>query len=378
MTTSEIPANNTDAAQSKPTTLDFKGGGWVVVLALGLAAIVCVVQMIKIPDQLRWRDGQPPPPALSNSFDLHTATVPVGLIAVYRPKDAMQVMVDPSLLDREGMAEANKSNFTKYIVADDRVIGVTINGEARAYPLRVLTYHEVANDTLGGVPILVSYCPISGSAVVFDRRVGDKTLQFGMSGLIYNSNILLYDIQDDEPLESLWSQMTATPIQGVAAGKPSLKPLPSRVMFWQDWQDAHPDTTVIAGDPRLMKQYRSDPFLTYPTHDGTSKFPVRPLMPRDDGHTKDVFLIVRADGEEATFPSSQVEQNVDPGGTWRTTVGDTPVTIHFRKGRTLPHVLWAEADDPAKPLGSSQIAYRFVWYAHANAENVQASGQKPG
>lgn len=364
-TTNATPPNPTE---ERPTTLSLRDGGWVVVAALALAMIVCVVQMMKIPDQLRWRDGEPPPPALSNGFDLHTARVPVGLIAIYRPKDGMEVMDEPGLYDETDMVDANKSFFSKYIVGDDRVIGLTLNGESRAYPLRVLTYHDAANDVLGGIPIVVSYCPISGSAVAYDRRVGDKTLTFGMSGLIYNSNILLYDVQEAEPLRSLWSQISGTPVQGVAPSTLALKPLPSRVMFWKDWRDAHPKTTVIAGDPRLKKQYRSDPFLDYPSQDGISKFPLRPKFPRADGHTKDVFLTLRAGEAELVVNAPQVAANVDPGGTWRTTVGDTPVSIFYRTGRVMPPVLWGEASDPDQPLDSAQIAYRFAWYAHEHLD----------
>jgi hypothetical protein len=118
---------------------------------------------------------------------------------------------------------------------DVRVIGVEVGGEARAYPLAVLNWHELVNDTLGGLPILVSDCPRCATGMVFDRTLDGRTRQFGVSGLLYRSDLLLYDHQT----ESLWSQIAATAVTGELAGK-KLNLLGSRQQRWMDWLSAHP------------------------------------------------------------------------------------------------------------------------------------------
>ena len=94
-----------------------------------------------------------------------------------------------------------------YLEDHDRVIGVRFGGEARAYPLRVLNWHEAVNDTVGAKAIAVTYCPLCDSSLVFDRDVGGEVREFGISGKLWNSNVLLYDRQKDSRQESLWSQL---------------------------------------------------------------------------------------------------------------------------------------------------------------------------
>ena len=108
----------------------------------------------------------------------------------------------------------------RFLVPGDLVIGLSLHGEARAYPLEILALHEVCNDTLGGEPILVTYQPLCDSAVVFERRVDGHTREFGVSGLLYNSNLLMYDRHPEQPQdESLWSQLQFRALAGPAAAQ---------------------------------------------------------------------------------------------------------------------------------------------------------------
>ena len=104
------------------------------------------------------------------------------------------------------------------------VVGLVLNGEAKAYPLRILTWHEIVNDEIGGIPVTVTYCPLCNSAVVFDRRVGDKVLDFGTTGRLRNSDLVMYDRQT----ESWWQQFLGEAIVGEMTGA-RLEMLPSRI-----------------------------------------------------------------------------------------------------------------------------------------------------
>jgi Protein of unknown function (DUF3179)/Pyridine nucleotide-disulphide oxidoreductase/Pyridine nucleotide-disulphide oxidoreductase, dimerisation domain len=123
----------------------------------------------------------------------------------------------------------------------DFVIGVAIDGVARAYPVKLLALHEVVNDVVGGRPIIVTWCPLCSSALVFDRRVGGKTLTFGVSGFLYQANQVLYDLQT----RSLWSQLAEGAVTGAMRGQ-RLKLLPAVEQPWSAWRSAHPATRALS------------------------------------------------------------------------------------------------------------------------------------
>ncbi len=172
-------------------------------------------------------------------------------------KDGIAALTDPRLIS---------SNEASYLEPDDRVIGVVIDNEARAYPLRILAYHEIVNETIGTLPVAVTYCPLCDSAAVFDRRTPLGTRDFGVSGRLYNSNVLMYD-RGGEP-ESLWSQLKAEGVTGPAVKKP-LKPLPLELTTWSDWRVRYPMTKVLWAEPGRYSRnryasYFARPDVTFP------------------------------------------------------------------------------------------------------------------
>jgi hypothetical protein len=155
-----------------------------------------------------------------------------------------------------------------YLNPADIVVGVSLGGESRAYPLRILVWHENVNDTLGGVPVAVSYCPLCRSTLVFDRRVGGSVREFGISGLLWNSNVLLYDRREDGAGESLWSQVHMKAVTGPAACEGlELKLLPSELTSWRDWQARHPKTTVMSRQTGHLRKYDVSPYRAYFSND---------------------------------------------------------------------------------------------------------------
>jgi hypothetical protein len=164
-------------------------------------------------------------------------------------KDGIPSLTEPAT------APARAAGF---LGEDDRVVGVTVSGESRAYPIRLLAYHEVVNDLLGGVPIAVVYCPLCDSVSVVDRRLDATTLTFGVSGLLRNSNVLMFDREH----EALWSQLGFTAISGPFAGR-SLGHLPWAIERFGRWSRDHPESTVVRFPDEYRREYDRDPYGEY-------------------------------------------------------------------------------------------------------------------
>jgi hypothetical protein len=138
------------------------------------------------------------------------------------------------------------------------VIAFELDGDARAYPLEILTWHEIVNDTVAGVPVAVTYCPLCNTAVVYDRRLEDRVLDFGTSGKLYQSALVMYDRQT----ESLWAHFTAEGLVGVLAGE-RLDTYPASIVSWASWRDAHPDGLVLSRDTGFERDYGRNPYPGY-------------------------------------------------------------------------------------------------------------------
>ena len=193
-----------------------------------------------------------------NGFPLESRRIDVGEVRAGGPS-------------RDGIPALDAPAFVPAALADwdDQaiVIGVALGGEARAYPLPVLVWHELVNDELGGVPILVSYCPLCGTGIVFDRRVGPREHRFGVSGLLYRSDLLLYDRET----ESLWSQILAEAVTGSSEGQ-RLEIVTSRMLPWKLWRERYPETTVLTTATGHRRNYAKQPYANY-AHSAKLLFP---------------------------------------------------------------------------------------------------------
>lgn len=197
-------------------------------------------------------------------FDLRQATIPVQEIqSGGPPKDGIPALTNPKFISA---AEAS------YLRAKDRVIGVVSGRESRAYPLAILNYHEIINDRIGELPLAVTYCPLCDSAVVFDRRTPLGEREFGVSGLLYNSNVLMYDRSDTE---SLWSQVKGEGVSGPGA-RMKLTVLPMELTTWAAWQNRNPNTTVVSSETGHRRNYQGSPYTRY-FKQPNLMFPVKPI-----------------------------------------------------------------------------------------------------
>ena len=156
-------------------------------------------------------------------------------------------------LDRPAMVPAAEAS---YLRGDDLVFGIAINGDVRAYPLRIMGWHEMFNDVIGGVPVALAYCTLCGSGILFETKVkGRKApLIFGSSGFLYRSNKLMFD----RATSSLWNQFTGKPVSGTLADSGlMLDQRPVVIAKWQDWSRDNPGTTVLSLETGYSRNYGS-------------------------------------------------------------------------------------------------------------------------
>ena len=185
------------------------------------------------------------------------------------------------------------------------VLALEINGDARAYPLRIMTWHELVNGTVGGIPVTVSYCPLCNSAIAYDRRVGDRILDFGTSGELFNSALVMYDRQT----ESLWSHYTGQAVVGHLTGT-ELDFIPVQTVSFENFLSTHPQGHVLSLDTGYARSYGQNPYEFY---DSTS----RPFLfsgPIDDRlEPMTRVLALRDGGEGAVIPyDALAERRVVP------------------------------------------------------------------
>lgn len=224
------------------------------------------------------------------------------------------------------------------------VIGLEFNGELRAYPLRVMIWHEIVNDSVGGVPVAVTYCPLCNTSVVFDRRLDGQVLEFGTTGNLRHSDLIMYDRQS----ESWWQQYGGQGIVGQHAGR-ELPILASRLESLADFGERAPQGRVLVpNDPRL-RDYSANPYVGYDQAAAPMLFRGKvprgvspmmrviaiddtafawPLLQRDGELTHDDISITWSQGQRTALGHRQITRGADIGG-----------VLVQRNGQDLPHVV---------------------------------------
>jgi len=207
------------------------------------------------------------------------------------PKDGIPSLTDPQMLP---VSEAD------FLSDQDRVVAVVASGQARAYPVRILSYHECVNDTIADQPIAGIYCPLCDSFSVVDRTLDGKTFEFGISGLLANSNVLLYDRTD----QALWSQVRLTAVSGPHAGK-SLRHLDGwSIEPFAQFKADHPDGQVMSINTSHRRNYARDPYAGYFRNDAL----MFPAEPSDDRMPKKspVIGVLFSDGRTIAYPIASI------------------------------------------------------------------------
>lgn len=189
---------------------------------------------------------------LSTSNQEKHTVPPDQIVSGGPPPDGIPSIDSPKFVS---VADADK-----FLKDSDFVVGLNINGDIRAYPLQILVWHEIVNDNVGGKPIAVTYCPLCFTNQVFSRTINGTVVEFGTSGKLYNSNLVMYDRSS----KSLWSQALAEGIVGKYAGT-KLERIPFDVGYWKEWKQLYPNTKVLSKDTGSTRPYGADPYGDYYT-----------------------------------------------------------------------------------------------------------------
>ena len=192
-------------------------------------------------------------PALLQQFDTDRSKRSIDLSELQAggpPKDGIPSIDDPSFVSPEA-AQA-------WIEPQEPVIALEIRGEARAYPLQILTFHEIVNDRVNGVPVAVTFCPLCYSAIVFERTLGGEPVEFGVSGLLRKSDLVMYD----RKTETLWQQLNGKAIVGDLTGQ-QLKRVPSQIISFTQFRAAYPNGRVLSRDTGHDRPYGQNPYAGY-------------------------------------------------------------------------------------------------------------------
>ncbi|MCI0517240.1 MAG: DUF3179 domain-containing protein [Woeseiaceae bacterium] len=259
---------------------------------------------------------------------------------------------------RDGIPSIDKPQFVRadkaaFLDPEDRVLGVSINGISKAYPVKILNFHEIVNDTIGGQSIVVTYCPLCGSGMAFASKIGNSPMTFGVSGLLYNSDVLLYDRQT----ESLWSQLRRQAISGPMKGE-MLESLPVTHTTWRDWRARRPDSRVLSTKTGHERNYNVNPYPGY-GQDGRLYFPVAVedhRYPR-----KAIVMGLEIDGRFKAYPFAELSR------------GPGRIDDEFQ-GRFI-EIVFDDANQTASAWGEDGAelptvqAFWFAWFAfHPDTE----------
>ncbi|MCZ6541906.1 MAG: DUF3179 domain-containing protein [Nitrospinae bacterium] len=249
-------------------------------------------------------------------------------------------------IDRPRFVPASQASRT-FLDDGDRVMALMVNGKKKVYPLKIINWHEIVNDSIGGRRVVVTFCPLCGTGMVFDAHAAGRPLNFGVSGLLYKSNVLLYDRQT----ESLWSQIKQEAVTGKLIGT-RLQLIPSTQTTWGAWKKQHPDTLVLSTQTGYDRDYERDPYQGYFTSREIF-FPVGRLDHRY--HPKEQVIGVQLEGLAKAYPFSELARVKSP---FKDKVGKKTVCVLYdSKSRTA-----TIKDESGKEL-PSVVVFWFAWHA---------------
>ncbi|MEH6814508.1 MAG: DUF3179 domain-containing protein [Motiliproteus sp.] len=276
-----------------------------------------------------------------NGFDVNDALIPIEKIMQGGPpKDGIPA------IDHPRFVTADQARFLK---PEDRVIGVSVNGIHKAYPIPILNWHEVVNDRFNDLAVVVTFCPLCGTGVVYETGRGDQALEFGVSGLLYNSDVLLYD----RGTESLWSQLKNQAVAGPLKGQ-RMKMLASQLIPWSSWIEQFPDTVVLSVNTGYRRDYSRNPYSGYENSRGLY-FPVEFLSYKY--HPKERVIGLEYRGVIKAYPIAELAKSGSEGRILDTVAGEQ-LTIDFNASDRNARIFTSLGEELAVVN-----AFWFAWYA---------------
>lgn len=282
----------------------------------------------------------------TNGFDLSNSLIPVTEIHHGGPpRDGIPA------IDKPIFVAADKADFLR---DDDPVLGIDRNGVRKAYPVRILDHHEIVNDRFDRESVVVSYCPLCGTGMAFVAAVDGTEHHFGVSGLLYNNDVLLYDRETD----SLWSQLMRQAVSGPLRGS-RLQQIAMSHTRWGDWRRRHPDTRVLSTDTGSRRDYRHSPYAGYERSEALY-FPMRNAVDLRY-HPKERVIGLTIDGASKVYPFSELSRTA---GELRDRFAGQELRIRFNAENRSGDVFNAAGEELPSTTG-----YWFAWQAfHPDSE----------
>jgi hypothetical protein len=249
-------------------------------------------------------------------------------------RDCIPSIDDPKFVSAEAATHVDD---------DELVITLSYKGEHRAYPSQILDHHEIVNDTVAGDALAITWCPLCGSAVGIERTVGGKTTEFGVSGVLYNSDLVLYD----RATETLWDQIEAKGVVGTMTGV-ELTLVPVSMSKWGKWREKHPDTMVLSADTGFEYTYTEDRYAEY--RDSTRLF--MPVSATDERvHAKTVVFGFELPSGSVAFAESVLQD----GGEYRHDLNGEEAVVTLRDDGKVTLQLGEQTHHPIR-------VFWFAWY----------------
>ncbi len=280
------------------------------------------------------------PPSFYNGFDVEGGLIAPNQIDHGGPgRDGIPALDYPVFL--EGAARDSA------IQPDDRVMAVSYNGIAKAYPIEILDHHEIVNDTYALTPLTITFCPLCGTGMVFLAEAADKVLNFGVSGLIYNSDMLLYD----RNTQSLWSQVMKKAVTGPLKGT-DLVQVPAQYTTWAAWSTQHPDSLLLSDDTGFERDYDASPYEEY------RRLPMvmYSTMHSDWRLTAKTWVVgITSEDQALALPFEELDKLDKP---LTVTVGDKTLEIHWDKIASVAQAFGQDGREYPVTAG-----YWFAWVA---------------
>ncbi|NOZ29310.1 MAG: DUF3179 domain-containing protein [Chloroflexi bacterium] len=283
-----------------------------------------------------------PPPAgaeeeFTTDFTRHTVSYR-EILSGGPPKDGIPAIDEPRFV---GVEEADA-----WLEPREPVILLQVGDDVRAYPIQILIWHEIVNDRVGNVPVVVTFCPLCNTAIAFERMVGGRALDFGTTGRLRFSNLIMYDRQT----ESWWQQASGEAVAGDFAGR-RLMPLPAAIVSWADFKTVYPDGKVLSRETGYRRSYGRNPYVGYDDvdqspflYDGPETPGVLPAMAR--------VVTVDLNGEAVAYPYD-ILQRVH---VVNDVVGGIPIVVFWAPGIASPLDVGAVAQ--GRDVGTANVFSR--------------------
>ncbi|MEC9475994.1 MAG: DUF3179 domain-containing (seleno)protein [Planctomycetota bacterium] len=272
---------------------------WLMGLLLGMCIAVLLWRIPSLLKAIEEKRVLGPDAGITNGFDLSTELRSDETLVRFGAPEEVLPIDNPEIWNTAIVDELGENYRTRFLVSESEVVGVVIDGKARAYPYRILQWHEVVNDVLGDVPICVVYHPLSATTTVFQRPKGaaEEPVVFGSSGLVVDCCMLIHERLGPgaRSRENLWSPTDGRAISGPRSGEP-LQLLPFRLTTWKKWREDHPDTDVLGMAESHRRYYKKEPYSSYRLVD-RPRYPHQPKPPAGELANLSPVTISQENGE---------------------------------------------------------------------------------